>query len=154
MKYLIFDLQVKLLGNVEYEGKEIVVGPARVRQKRSSLFKGRPEQLWQSVVPGVQQPVYYSVSQDGSWYFQPPTPQIVSVVPTNQMSSYTQPNYLPSNQYQLQTYPQGQVQYTTSPVTAPVVSTNYPVGKYLLFQPLHFNFFPRKRGKQQKLGAF
>ncbi|XP_065067325.1 protein boule-like [Rhopilema esculentum] len=131
--FITFDSQtvaekVKLLGNVEYEGKEIVVGPARVRQKRSSLFKGRPEQLWQSVVPGVQQPVYYSVSQDGSWYFQPPTPQIVSVVPTNQMSSYTQANYLPSNQYQLQAYPQGQVQYTTSPVTAPVVSTNYPVG--------------------------
>ena len=119
--------KVKLMGNVEYEGKDIVVGPARVRQKRSSLFKTRPDQLWQSVVPGVQQPVYYSVAQDGAWYFQPSTPQVISVVPTQ--TSYPQANCWPSTQYQMQaTYPQTQVQYATNPVSTPVVSA---VGEFM-----------------------
>ena len=120
--------QVKLLGNVEYDGKDIVVGPARVRQKRSSLMKGRPEQVWQSVAAGVQQPVFYSVAQDGAWYFQPSTPQVISVVPSQ--ASYPQSNCWSSAQYQMQAaYPQTQVQYATNPVSTPVVSTSYPVGE-------------------------
>ena len=139
---------MKSLGNVEYEGKEVVVGPARVRQKRSALFRGRPDQLWQTTLPGMQQPVYYSVSQDGAWYFQPSVPpQVVSVVPTNQVSSYAaQANCWPSAQYQMPAYPQSTVQYAASqyttnqytgnPVNTPVVSASYPVGKFVTFSTI------------------
>eukprot|EP00794_Sanderia_malayensis_P006009 gene6009-6707_t len=130
--FITFDSQdiaekVKLLGNVDFNGREIVLGPARVRKKRNSLFK-RPDQLWQSVVPGgVQQPVYYSVSQDGVWYFQPPVQQVLSVVQPNQVQSYGQANCWPSAQYQApQTaYAQGQ-QFPYNPTTQ--VSNAYPVG--------------------------
>ncbi len=126
--FITFDSQdvaekVKLMGNVDFNGREIVLGPARARKKRTPLFR-RPDQLWQSVVPGVQQPVYYSVSQDGVWYFQPPTQQVLSVVQPNQVPSYGQANCWPTTQYQMPSYPQAQMPYT-----ATAVSNTYPVGK-------------------------
>ena len=141
--FITFDSQdvaekVKLLGNVDFNGKEVVLGPARVRKKRTPLFKSRPDQLWQNVVPGMQQPVYYSVSQDGVWYFQPPVQQVLSVVPSNQVQSYGgQANCWPSTQYQMQGYPQqNQMPYAPNPVSTPVVSAAYQVGELLFILPL------------------
>ncbi len=126
--FITFDSQdiaekVKLLGNVDFNGRDIVLGPARVRKKRNSLFK-RPDQLWQTTIPGVQQPVYYSISQDGVWYFQPPVQQVLSVVQPSQVQSYGQGNCWPSAQYQMQAYPQSQVPYNTSNQA----SSTYSVG--------------------------